>query len=177
MLRAAVDDAENGALWRLEQALYPDKSAQWFIASVERSKEYTPIDSAKIADKMRVKYIGDSYNTKVVPIGRDGMVTVVKQLAKYDNVQVNEAQLEAAVDLFMLRSTMDSFAVLPIPAEVRADMAVQQLLAMGYLDPEAQIEMADGAKEPAVDVIRAQALVLAQQEDQARRDQSGGFGI
>lgn len=176
MLRAAVDDSENGALWRLEQAIYPDKKDHWFTASVERSKEYTPIDSAQIAEKLGIRYVGDDTH-KTVPVGRDGLIAVVKQLAQYDNITVNEAQLEASVDLFMLRSTMDSFAILPIPAEVRADMAIKQLLAMGYLDPEAITEMADGEKLPTVDVIRAQALELAQQEDQAKRDRGGGFGF
>ena len=42
MLKSAMDEAEGGALWRLEQVYFPNQPSRWGQARVERANQFLP---------------------------------------------------------------------------------------------------------------------------------------
>lgn len=170
-LRSAVDDAENGALYRVEQTVFAD-SGKWDIVKVKRSGEFIPLDASEFAANLATRYIGKD---ETVPVGRTGMEEVIRKITEFDNIILSDEEIEQAVDLLLLRQTFDAFSALPWPAEARADFVIKHMVAVGHLDPDAKVE---GGEEKRIDVLRGKALELAEAEDADRRNMlSGGFGV
>lgn len=172
MLKAALDDAENGALWRIEQIEFDDPS-KWFISRVERSEDFAVQDPQDLAKKLSERYLGTG---TPAPIGEEGVMSLVKQLAAYDGLTLDEGQVRASVRLHELKKTLQAIAGLPIPAEARAEMSSTVLAALNYFDPEEMVELEDGTKRLKLDVMRDQALMLAQAQDERERDFLSGMG-
>ena len=167
LLKAGVDDAENGALWRLEQAERSETPDSWGVARVERSDDFSAIDLSAIIDTMRKRYLGDS---SPVPVGRSALIQLSEESARYDGLPVVRGEIEAAVDARLmgeLQAQLESLGV--APAEVKARIAMRLIAAMGLIDPKEEIDMADGQKQNLLAVLTSQALTLAQAKEEAER--------
>jgi len=172
LLKAALDDAENGALWRIEQIEFDDRG-KWFNSRVERSEDFAIEDPQVLAEKLASRYLGKD---QAVPIGKKGVISLVQQLAGYDGLTVSETELEAAVNLHELGAWSKILSTLPVPAEARAEAAVQLLVGLGFIDPDEQIETEGGETRLKVEEMRQKALVIAEAQDQRDRDFLGGVG-
>lgn len=133
LLKSAVDDGENQALWRVAQYLLPGKTEQWFNNRVNRSSEFGPIDIPSLVTALSKRYFGEA---NPVPLGITGLVNVAKQLADYDGVEVNEDELRTALQLEQLQRLADVFSSLPTPPAVKAKMALAAFKSLGFLDEE-----------------------------------------
>jgi len=161
MLKAAVDDAENQALWRLEQTLFPNDTAKWFEAKVERSDDFIPFDINWTIERLKQRYFG---NATPVPAGRSALLEAARQIAVWDGLPVDEDELEAAVDVQQLTASLQLTEGLPIPPEARADAAVRYMIASGYVDPDDKDDTEpDTVAEdtPLIAKLRAAALEIA----------------
>lgn len=169
LLKAGLDDAENNALWRIEQALKPDDRRFWFIAHVERSDDFMPADPAAVMQRQAAVAFGDG---KTVPLGKTGRLNIAKAVAAYQGVPVDDAEVEAEVELRLVLDTLAAAAgalPLEVPAEARVDLVMALLAAAGQIDAEAEVAMEDGTRQTRADVLRQQALALAQAADDAAR--------
>jgi hypothetical protein len=97
LLKSAVDGAENQALWRLEQAVYPNDKAKWFKCRVERSDDFLPVDVDQAIDKLKERY----FHNETVPVGRKAMIEAIKEMLKWDGMQHDEKEIEEAVDVII----------------------------------------------------------------------------
>lgn len=163
--KAALDDAENGALWRVEQVLFDDR-ARWHVAHVSRSDDFMPADPDAVMQKSATMAFGAD---KTVPLGLEGQVQVALQIASYRGVTVNEDEVRAEIAVRKIVDTMAIATDLSLPAEVRVDLVMKLLAAAGMIDAEAVIEMEDGTKRKRFEVLREQALALAEAKDEAAR--------
>ena len=103
----------------------------------------------------------------MVPTGRAGRVAVAKKIALWDAISIDDEQVEAAVDMHILRENLDSLRELPIPPQVKAEMVVRLMVTMGIIDPTKEIELDDGEKRLLVDLVREKAEEIAEQSDAA----------
>lgn len=166
LLKAAVDDAENGALWRLEQAERSESPDSWGIARVERSDDFSAVDLSAIIDTMRTRYLG----TSPVPVGRSALIALAKESARFDGLPVVDGEIEAAVDAKQMGDLMASLESLGVaPAQVKARIAIRLVAAMGLIDPKEEIQMGDGEKKKLLDVLIEQTLANAQAKEEADR--------
>jgi len=167
LLKAAVDDAENGALWRLEQAERSESPDSWGIARVERSDDFSAIDLSAIIDTMRNRYLGTG---TPVPVGRSALIQLSKDSARYDGLPVVDGEIEAAVDAKRMGDLMQSLESLGVaPAEVKARIAMRLVAAMGLIDPKEEVQMADGEKKKLLAVLIEQTLSNAKMKEEADR--------
>jgi hypothetical protein len=93
LLKSAIDDAENFALWLLEQTYFPDNPAAWGQASVERSDRFQPENPDVVADHLVNRYL-----VTKVPAGRKALVNVVKKLLEMDRVDYDPVELQQEID-------------------------------------------------------------------------------
>jgi len=173
MLKAALDDAENGALWRVAQIEFDDRK-KWFVSRVERSEDFAIDDPQEVATRLATRYVGKD---QPIPVGRTGIESLIRQLAAYDGLTLEENELAAAINLHELTQQISALGALPIPAEARAEMAVRLLAGIGFFDPEEEVELEDGEKILKLDVMRQRALVIAEAQDQRDRDFLAGVGV
>jgi hypothetical protein len=184
LLAAAVDDAENGAMWRLEQAEFSESKGKWGVAHVERTDDFSTMDLAAVLDKMKVRYLGE---TGMLPVGRGALIQLAKDAAQFDGLPVDQAEIEAAVDAFLLKNAIADLQVLNVtPPLVKARLAMKLVAAMGLIDPNEVIELSDGEKQLLMDAMMTQAQELADVQDKQARMQAemppfsggggGGFG-
>jgi hypothetical protein len=112
MLKAAIDDAENQALWRIEQVVHPNDPSKHFVCRVERSEDFLPTDVDQAIERMRERYFGQG---QAVPIGRAAMVEAAKQMLHWDGVQSDPKEIQAAVDAWIASqpATKAQLAALP----------------------------------------------------------------
>lgn len=172
MLKAALDDAENGALWRVAQIEF-DERAKWFVGRVERSEDFAIEDPQQVAKRLTERYMGKD---RPLPVGKTGIESLVRQLAAADGITLDDAEMKAAVNLFTIQQAQGAISTFPIPAEARAELAVKFLVGIGYLDPEEEVELEDGDKKMKRDVVYEKALVIAEAQDQRDRDFLAGAG-
>jgi len=172
MLAAALDTGENGVLWRIEQIEFDDR-AKWFISRVERSEDFAVSDPQELATKLAERYLGTG---TPAPIGEEGVLSMVRQLAAYDGLTLDEGQVRASVRLHELKKTLQAIAGLPIPAEARAEMSVTVLAALNYFDPKEMVKLEDGTERLKMDLMRERALMLAEAQDERERDFLSGMG-
>lgn len=84
VLANAVDEWENDVLNLLHQVERPDEPGTWREASVERSKDFQPLDAEERADKLMRSVFGNT-----VPLGADGEVDAAQQIAKLLGVEAS----------------------------------------------------------------------------------------
>ncbi len=159
MLKAGVDEAENGALFRMAQIELPNAKASWFNNTVERSEDFVPIDIQSEIDKLRKRYFGE---TGQIPTGRTGKVAAAKKIAGWDGIEIEEEELEAAVDLQLLRENMEPFRELPSPPEVLEEFTVGSIVANGSIDPNAVKELDGGEEVKLIDLVKERAVQMAE---------------
>ena len=169
LLAAAVDDAENGAFWRLEQAEYSESPKKWGGATIQRSGDFSTIDMASVLEQMRKRYIEAS---GVIPLGKSSLVQLAKESARFDGLPVDEGEIKTAVDAHLVSRYLGDLNKLgTIPALAKARMTMILIAAMGLVKPEEMVDVADEQKQKLFDVLSAQAEELANvQEQQTRRE-------
>lgn len=169
LLAAAVDDGENGALWRLEQAEYAGRPDDWGVASVERSDDFSTVDLGAVLDMMRKRYLGEQ---GTLPVGRSALVQLAKEAAQQDGLPVDDAEIQAAVDAHLTMQLIDGLEKLGVtPALVKARLAMKLVSATGLIDAKETIKMSDKDERNLLEVMMEQAEELANvQEQTARRE-------
>lgn len=168
LLSAALDDAENNALWRIEQALDPVDTASHFVSYVKRSENFVPPDVNETIKALSERYFGTG---KALPVGREARIAALKKILEQDGIIYQQQELEAAVDATTLGEFTKAFTV-SLPAEARVQLLLKVLAASGAIDPEATVEMADGNKVKLLAVIESEARKQAMAEDETARRQA-----
>lgn len=170
LLAAAIDDAENGALYRLEQAEFGESPTKWGIARTERPDDFSTLDLALVLDGMRKRYLGE---TGMIPVGRSALIQLAKDAARFDGLPAEQAEIEAAVDAQLLGELIANLQLLNVtPPQIKARLAMRLVAAMGLIDPNEVIEMSDGEKEKLFNVMMTQAEELANVQDKQARMQA-----
>lgn len=178
LLKAALDDAENRVFHMIEQQQFSDRS-KWGIAFVERSDNFMPADPDAVIQKTAELLFGTG---KSVPLGKAAMKAAAMEAARQRGLEVNESEIEAAVEVRYIIDTMNEAvgAGLALPAEIRADAVMKLVAAAGIVDADAVMEMADGQKVNKLVYLRQKALEAAEAADEAKRRESeqltGGGG-
>lgn len=178
LLKAAVDDAENGALWRVEQIEFPNEAGRHFTAHVERTDDFLPLDMDAVIDKLRARYFGSD---KPIPTGHQARVQVVRKILAMDGFQVEDAEVDAAVSAEAWLRADAALRNLPVPAEMKAQILIMLAAANNFIPPDAVVDTetaGGGAQQTSlIEVIRRRAEELAGQEEQARALAAERFGM
>ena len=186
LLKAAVDDAENGAFYRLEQAEFSESPGKWGVAHVERSDDFSTVDLDSVLDQMRKRYLGE---TEVIPVGRSALIQMAKNAAQQDGLPVDDDEITVAVDSYLLNKFLGPMTQIDVmPATVKARLTMKMVAALGLVDAKEEVEMADGEKLNLFTVLMASAEKLASQQEltqqqlsqasviDAQRPSPSGFG-
>lgn len=131
ILKSSIDDAENEALWRLEQIYFPGKPKLWFTARVERSDDFVPLDVDMAIKAMRERYFG---LTATVPVGRTAMISAAREIARWDGLVVSDDELAAGIDTRLLAESLTSFkdaGMQNIPTAIAVQAIVQLMRSLG----------------------------------------------
>lgn len=145
LLKAALDDAENQALGRIAQVLFPSDPERWWVARVERSTEVVPLDTQMLIDRL----IARTYGTgKTVPWGRTAQIDAAMEIARYDGRRVDGDEIEATVDLDIMLKGIDALREVMgiMPDNAKAILAAKTLRAMNalpVLSEEEDLEIAE----------------------------------
>lgn len=168
LLKAAVDDAENGAFFLLEQATRSLTPDAWGIAHVERSDDFSNTDTNAIMDQLRARYLGTG---NPVPVGRSAIIQFAQDSARSDGIPVNVDEITNAVDAQNLQQLLGSLEALQcLPAVVKARLTMKLVATFGLVDPKETVEMADGSSQNLLTLLLSQATDLAiAQEEAAKR--------
>jgi len=157
MLKAGLDDAENETLWRLEQAVFPNDSSKWFKARVERDDNFQPLNVDEEIERLRTRYLGQ---TKRVPVGRKGMLEVLRQIAAWDGIPFDAESAGAAIDQFELMESSDLLdKSLPVPDAAKAALAIRWLKRLGIVTAENEEELTAAAEKLAGEDAQMRGLL------------------
>jgi len=163
MLKSAIDDAENATLYVLEQTVFPDDRGKWGTARVERSDDFVPFDINEVLERLRTRYFGQH---ATVPVGRGARIEAARQIAEWDGLPVDEAEIAADIDNTALSAALNTVTLLEpdIPPEAKAEMVVRMLASLGYFTSKDKVIGPDGkpTNELVADQMRAAALKIAQ---------------
>jgi len=175
LLKVVVDDAENGAFWRLEQLERPGDPGLWGQARVERSDDFANVDLASVLDEMRKRYLGQA---ATVPVGRKALIQLATESARYDGLPVDEAEITAAVDAQLYEQMLGMLEQLgAVPPLVRARLSMRIVAALGLVDATEEVETAEGEKVSLLEQLEGETLELAMAKDeQARREAEAQIG-
>jgi hypothetical protein len=102
LLKNSVDNAENTALFLLEQTVFPGDRSKWGLAKVSRSSDFAPFDYEATITRLVTRYFGVSV---AVPVGRTALVNLVKDFAEHDGIEADDTEIESAVDKFLEMTT------------------------------------------------------------------------
>ncbi len=166
LLKTAVDDAENNIFSRLEQQQFSKDRNAWFIAFVERSEDFLPVDVNQQLESMRQRYFSEN----AVPVGPTALVAVARKIAELDGIHADEEELKAAVSAQGISAIIDVLAELPVPAEAKASFTIRLLTGLGIIDPNQEIILENQDVTTLGEVIRDKVLEIAlEREEQGRR--------
>lgn len=168
LLVAALDDAENNALPLLEQAEFPGDKARWFIARVERTRDFVPVDVDAVQEKSAKAAFGEG---KPVPMGVSARISLAREIAESRGAAVDQDELSAHVRVQMMIELIESAptAGLEIPADVKAELVMLSIMAAGLIPKDAIEQMEDGTKKPKLELIRAEVVKLLKAADEAKK--------
>lgn len=157
MLRAGLDDAENQAMWRLEQAVFPNDPSKWFKARVERDDNFQPLNVDEEIERLRIRYFGQ---TGTVPLGRTAALEVLKQIANWDGLPVDETEMtEALANQELVASAPTLGPMLALPPSAKAKLVVRWLQRLGVLTDAEAGPIAAEAELMAVNDLKRQDLL------------------
>lgn len=156
LLKAGVDNAENAALWRIEQTLWPENPERWFKASVERSDDFLPPDINAVIERLQLRYYGPD---RRVPLGRSAQIHVAKQIADWDGLEVNEDEIAAAVDAENILRLTDALVGFELPPVAKSRLGVRLLEVTGLIHPAEEVDGVDGKK------VKLREQLMKQMED------------
>lgn len=98
LLKNAVDNSENTALYLLEQTVFPGDRSKWGLAKVSRSNDFAPFDYESVITRMVTRYFGAA---AALPVGRSALINLVKEIAEHDGLEADDAEIGSAVDKFI----------------------------------------------------------------------------
>lgn len=106
LLVSSIDQFENNALWRLEQAYFPDSPSKWGNAKVKRSRDFAPEDSDAELDRL----------LRLLPNNQVPLIaSFVKQITLriydimgIDTSEVDEGQLDTAIEQVVNRQAQSN---------------------------------------------------------------------
>lgn len=172
LLRGKLDDAENQAMYLVAQAEFSQDTKRWDAPSIERSKNFAPADVNEVIDRMQGRY----YPNKQIPVGRSALIAVAKQAAEWEGVDIDEAEIAAAVDVQLLQQQVSLFRDFPLSREVKVELTLRIIEGLGLVDMDEELTMADGTtKKPRREVIRAQLEAAALEDEAIKRRQAELF--
>jgi hypothetical protein len=163
LLSAALDDVENQIYWRVAQTLYPTDKKRWFVSRVTRSNEYLPIDADTALTNRVNRYFGLN---AAIPVGRETLLSLVKQAADFDGLAIDNDQMEAAVDAWMLAQVMAGSQ--DTPALLRVRHLLKAIAATGVITEKDTVEMTDGEKKSMISEIETSATTIATAVDTSK---------
>lgn len=172
MLKAALDDAENNALWRLEQSLWPNDKSKWYVCSTERSDDFAPLDADSMMKSMKERYWPQ---TEAIPLGVKGLTAVAKTIAEHDGVLIDEDQLEAAITLHEITKQLAAGGAMDIPAEVRAEALNAFLVSTGIVDSDKMPELSPEEQNTLIKTIMDKARALGEAADTVKLREAETF--
>lgn len=166
LLTAAEDGAENNALARVAQIVYPGpgNAKKWFVAKVERSTQFLPTDPDAEAEKLGLRLFGDK---AVIPVGRQARVDGARQIAEYLGLNPQDEELEAEIELQAVMRVIDASTKLDVPASMRAQLVLRLAAAAGLADAEKVADLLDRDRAGYTDDLYAEAMALAEASDDA----------
>lgn len=189
LLKGVVDDAENGLLDRIAQAKYSGASApadkrHWFVARIERSDTFAPLNPDAAAAAASARAFGTK-DTPGAPLGRTARIAVAKEIAGYAGVEPVEEEIAAELDLRALKDVADLALSLGvdkvIPAAARVEIAMRLLRAGGLVTETDKVRLDDGTEVSKYDAWKREAEDLAEAADVATqaagRLDAGGPGV
>lgn len=162
LLKAAVDDCENGAFWRLEQAVASESQGMWGIAHVERSDDFSAIDIGATLDQLKKRYLGDAGK---IPVGRSALIRLAKDAAQADGLSASDEEITAAVDsqlLLELQKALEDLGA--TPPTVKSRLTMRLVAALGLVDPKEMIELEDGQKVSLLKQLEQESTTLAEEK-------------
>lgn len=161
LVKGTLDDAEDEAMWRLEQIEFPNNRAKWFKADVERTEDFSPADPDAVIDTMMKRYFGDR-----VPIGRTALMDAARNALSYDGfVYKDDAELQNAVDAHLIERAMAVATQQPLGAEARADIAIRWVQSLGIFEWDTLVDT--GAVDEQGKPMQATKGALIEQEIRA----------
>ena len=173
LLKSAIDDAENQVLWRVSQIEFPQDRDLWFTARVQRPSDFLPPDLDVLLENKRKRYFGE---TDPVPVGRSGLVQVVRQIAEHDGLDLDESEIAAAIDTQQTAGLLDLLETLPVPAQVRTEMVLRVIQSLNLISPEETVTLEDGTEVSLLEQVRNAAASLAESRDEGSLRQGRAFG-
>lgn len=96
LLSAGIDEAENGALWRLEQIYFPDRPDAWGGASVKRSTNFQPVDIEARISGLVTRYFPGGY----IPADIETLVEVAAKALEVDGFPDTQDRRTRLKELF-----------------------------------------------------------------------------
>jgi hypothetical protein len=107
LLVDSVDEFENQVLWRIEQIYFPDRLNVWGMATVERSRDFTPEDTDAAMDKMMSRVFGER---EKVPLPTESIIEVIKKWADQNGIVLpDDSEIQKAIEAQMFSSIPDPF--------------------------------------------------------------------
>ncbi|HMG18730.1 MAG TPA: hypothetical protein VK573_08400, partial [Gemmatimonadales bacterium] len=128
-----------------------------FKARVERDDNFQPLNVDEEIERLRTRYLGQ---TKRVPVGRKGMLEVLRQIAAWDGIPFDETSAGAAIDQFELMESSDLLdKSLPVPDAAKAALAIRWLKRLGIVTPENEAELTAAAEKLAGEDAQMRGLL------------------
>jgi len=125
VLAAAIDEYANDLLFLIEQIERPDDPALWRTHTVQRTRNFEPVDATERGRELANRYFGKD---QPVPIGETGKQNAAKEIAGLDGIQVDEdeitGELEGEAEARARRERRQELAA---QADERAIAAEQQI--------------------------------------------------
>ena len=91
-LTTGLDKLENRVLFFLAQKRFPTEKGKWLDFTVERSRDFKPVDAKERADMLANRYVEG-----IVDLGETGRTNVVKEIARLDGVTYEDDELTEAI--------------------------------------------------------------------------------
>jgi hypothetical protein len=92
LVAGAVDELENAAFWRVEQAMFAGNSNLWGRAYVKRSNDFVPEDR-----KEKMMMIKNIFFPEGVPIGQSAKLELVNLFGEMFNFQPDENEVKEVI--------------------------------------------------------------------------------
>lgn len=159
LTKGALDDAENGAAWRIAQILEPKNPKVWFTYRVERSDNFLPPDPDVSIERLQKRVLGTD---RPVPTGVDAKIAAAQQIVAWQGLPANDDQVEADVKSRELIDLLESQA-LTAPPQIQVYVMGLRLAALGKLTlDEAEALLSDADAKAALDDMRTAADAAAE---------------
>lgn len=107
LVATAKTEAQNRALWLLEQANFPEKTALWGKAKITRKPDFSLVTGKELIDTILEKVIGD----RNIPVGSTAMNQAVTTVLDYFGLGYDGTEVRAAVDAMLASEAQESAAL------------------------------------------------------------------